>query len=390
MIAGGYPVLLAQVLLLSLAAWKLIELARRRDRPRLDVAVLLACLAIAVGADLLHRRLGGEGETLRRVAALAVVAHPLLLLRLVDHFRPVPRWVTLAVGLGVVGSWALVFTAAAASAAVAAICLVFAASTLYATRALVLGARHGQGVGRRRMALVGAGAVLIALYALLLGAARLWPGLEESLSWVTQVGVLAAAVCYGLGLAPPPWLARAWQQEELQQFLRACAGEAGEATETALTRLCRTARLAAGGQAAALARWNEEKQRLELQLRGERALVGGPLPADGLIARHWTYRRAFVASGRRQVQEACRRLAPGLDCGAILGVPLITPSRVWGLLLVFLRRSPLVPEEELRLLSLFTEHTAVFLDYAALVEQLRRDNAALRGEPLPDEPADVS
>ena len=45
--------------------------------------------------------------------------------------------------------------------------------------------------------------------------------------------------------------------------------------------------------------------------------------------------------------------------------------RVWGLLLIFVRRSPLMPDEELRLLSLFAEQSALALDYAALIEQLR-------------------
>ena len=203
-----------------------------------------------------------------------------------------------------------------------------------------------------------------------------------------QVSALALAICYSLGLATPPWLARAWQQADVQQFLRASTGTAGESTDRTLTRLCQTARHAVGGQAVALARWNGKRRRLELELRGERALVGGPLPADGLVAREWTFRRPFVASRRQEVHETCRRIAPGLDCDAILGMPLVTPTRVYGLLLVFLRRAPVLPDEDLRLLSLLSEHSAVILDYAALVERLRHDNAALRGEPPPEEALD--
>ena len=58
---------------------------------------------------------------------------------------------------------------------------------------------------------------------------------------------------------------------------------------------------------------------------------------------------------------------------------------MWGLLIVFLRRGPGLPEEDLRLLALVTEHTAVLLDHAALVESLRREISELRGEPVPDE-----
>lgn len=254
------------------------------------------------------------------------------------------------------------------------------------------GARRAQGVVRRRIGLVAAGALLFALLAALSGLEARQLGGGDLGRGLTEVTTLGVALCYFLGFAPPLWLARAWQLTELQEFIRASAGAPGEATEVALKRLCQMARHSVGGLAAAVARWEEGAGRLELVTRGERALVGGPLPADSLVASQWTFRRPFVANNRREVREACRRLAPGLDCDTLLGVPLLTRTRAWGLLLVFLRRSPLFPDEDLRLLTLFAEHSAVALDNAAVIEQLRRENAALRGEPVadPQDEADLS
>ncbi|MDA0333952.1 MAG: GAF domain-containing protein [bacterium] len=386
MSAGDFLVLLAQTLLLVVTCWKLAEWARRRDGARRDVALLLLSFAIGVVLHWLQAYGGVELGIVAHVIPMVVVLHPLLMLRLADHFRTVPRWISALIMFGVLASWAMLLATppAFATHAAAAVRLIFSFSLLYATRALVAGARHAQGVVRRRMGLLGAGAIVIVLLAVLHALAFLTGGLPQ-IDGLTQVGLLAATALYSLGLAPPAWLSRSWQQADVQQFLLGSTSSVGESTDRTLARLCSTALHATGGQAAALASWNAEKRRLELELRGERALVGGPLPADGLVARNWTFRRPFVADNRKQVREACLRMAPGLDCTALLGVPLITPSRVWGLVIVFLRRGPVLPDEDLRLLTLITEHTAVMLDQAALVESLRREIAHLRGEPIPDE-----
>lgn len=388
MSVGDFLVLLAQGLILLLTLWKLVEWARRRDGARRDIALLLLTVAVGVGLHLVQSSGIVKLGSLTVAIPLVVVLHPLLMLRLVDHFRTVPRWIGGLVIAGVLVSWALLLAAPAAYATEAAVAIgmIFALSLLYGTRALITGARHAQSVVRRRMGLLGAAASIVVVLAALQAASGLIDGLPY-IGTVTQVGLLAAAVLYALGLAPPSWLARAWQQADVQQFLGAATGSAGESTENTLARLCVTARHAAGGQAAAIARWNEQRNRLELELRGERALVGGPLPADGLVAGQWIFRRPFVADDRSQVRDACLRMAPGLDCTALLGVPLITPSRVWGLLIVFLRRGPVLPDEDLRLLSLVAEHTAVLLDHAALEEDLRRQISVLQGESVPEEAA---
>lgn len=392
MTADLFVLQLALGLLLLLTLWLCVDWVRRRNVARRDAALLMLSLAVGAGMHGWRVITGVDEPLLTRLITMAVVLHPLLMLRLVGHFRPVPGWITALVSMGVVVSWCGLWLAPPdlAQALRLTIAVIFALSLLFNARRLVGGARHAQGVVRRRMGLVASGATLISLLALAL-AFSAWLSAIPGLAIALPVGLLAAAVLYVLGLAPPPWLARAWQQTDVQQFLRAAAGSAGESTEHALRRLCSTARHAAGGQAAAIARWNEQRNRLELELRGERALVGGPLPADGLVAGQWTFRRPFVVDNRKDVRQACLRMAPGLECDALLGVPLITPARVWGLLIVFLRRAPALPDEDLRLLSMVTEHTAGQLDQAALVEQLRREIAELRGEPIPDEtPLDES
>jgi signal transduction histidine kinase len=69
---------------------------------------------------------------------------------------------------------------------------------------------------------------------------------------------------------------------------------------------------------------------------------------------------------------------------ALFIVPIATQKRVWGLLLVFLLRPPLFESDDLALLTLFCDQTAIALGYVeslvaqqVLVEQLRRYNQRL-------------
>lgn len=372
MSVGEFLALCGEILLIIITILTCVDLARVRDRARLDIALVFIALAIDVIPRLLPR-LGVQLDGLHVVQPLARLAHPFLLLRLVDHFRPIRGFVSWGTLLLVLGAWG--FLIFAPDAIVFSwgwtITILFALLTLYAAGALASAAQRGQSVIERRMKLIAGGALVFAVLLAARAIAELITDVAPLAEEITQVGPLLMAALYYLGFTPPIWLSRAWQHEELLEFIRSSGGSPGESSRTALDRLCSTSRHAAGGLAASICRWEDDRQRLVLDAFGERALVGGPIAYDSLISEHWRFRRPFVEDRAKEVLEACRRLAPGLDCEALIGVPLVTTSRVWGLLLIFLRRSPLMPDEELRLLSLFAEHSALALDNAALIEKLR-------------------
>lgn len=91
MTAGELLMLLGQVLLVLLTLWKLADLARHRDRARLDIALVLGSLAVAVAVQRLQGDDAVDLGAAQRAGPLALVAHPFLLLRLVGHFHAVPR-----------------------------------------------------------------------------------------------------------------------------------------------------------------------------------------------------------------------------------------------------------------------------------------------------------
>src|SRR4051812_37965052 len=77
------------ILLAAVTAW---DLARHRDRTRLDIFLLFGTLAFST---LVTEIVGLTGAILppwwTRVNTMLIMLQPFLLVRLVDHFRPVSR-----------------------------------------------------------------------------------------------------------------------------------------------------------------------------------------------------------------------------------------------------------------------------------------------------------
>src|SRR5260370_36928562 len=85
----------------------LLELARHPDRARLDIALLFGSLGLAVVGGAVMKALGLTLPWFSTLTSLLLLAHPFLLLRVVEYFRPLSRrvrWLALA---GLLASWLL-------------------------------------------------------------------------------------------------------------------------------------------------------------------------------------------------------------------------------------------------------------------------------------------
>jgi signal transduction histidine kinase len=180
-------------------------------------------------------------------------------------------------------------------------------------------------------------------------------------------------VFYYLGFAPPRLLRRAWQLSELYRFLQHAGGRpVAERASDALDRLTETALRVAGGVAAIAAIRDEDKGQLVIRAAsGQKRLSGSLMANAGTIGRAWQTRRPAYARTPAEFSPEGAQFAAQVGATASLAVPIITPERSWGLLVVFLRRSPLFVSDDLDLLSLFGEQVALTLDYAALLAEQR-------------------
>jgi signal transduction histidine kinase/CheY-like chemotaxis protein/HAMP domain-containing protein len=202
---------LTQASLVLVFALAVVDYARHRGRRRLDVALMLGALASLI----LVQGLRAVGLPLPawagRGVAVVLLAHPYLMLRVVAHYRPMPRVLHVLAPLGFVAS-ALAFIALPTLPPVLfAVVAYFALAEGYAAVALARAAYSAPGETRRQLTLAAAGSVLLALVIALAGVGLAVPGLSRVLSPLSSLLGALAAVAYYLGFAPPGWIAEAWR-----------------------------------------------------------------------------------------------------------------------------------------------------------------------------------
>ncbi len=366
--------LATQVTIVFIAAITVVNFLRHRDQTRLDIALLFCALAfiIAVGrisqlpgiTDAVNRGLGLATQ-------MALMAHPYLFLRLVQDFRPVSPRIRGFAWIGMLVSWVslLVFAAPLPLPVTLSLVAYFVFVELYATVAFAYGARSTVGVTSWRLTLAAAGSGLLALVIFASGLASVLPAAAPVIGYFNQIIGLLSMLSYYFGFATPQWLRHYWQLSELQRFLKETRGPwAGESVSATLERLCRISIRAVGGVAALVALWDESKKELVIQAATHPVLLTSGLHSKSKpLQQLWATQNPIIAQVPRDfsVQEA--PLTAAIGAKATMLIPIKTEERNWGVLQVFNWRSSLFASDDINLLALFAEQTAIALSYATLV-----------------------
>jgi signal transduction histidine kinase len=362
---------------LVIAAVTLFDYVRQRDRARLDIAAMFAALAVTVLLQFYENLAGDLTPALRWVSGISLMAQPHLLLRLVAHFRAVPRRVQAVSTVAVLTSVALLaMPVIVPGFELPVIANLFMVAYIvwaegYAALAFVHGSFTTAGVTRWRHTLAALGSLLVALVFVMAGVNQVAPAVAAALAPVTQTMGLASGLAFFLSFASPRYVRQVWQYAELYRFLKVSAGRpVRQRAEHVLPLLCSTAQRALGGLAsvAALAQGEQDRLVVEsstwLPLEGEAiTLTPGPLYTA------WHERRPVVANQRDEMSPAGQKLVNAVDGHALCAVPIATAERAWGLLIVLLQRRPLFPDDDLDLLRLFAEQAGLTLDKKALLNQ---------------------
>jgi signal transduction histidine kinase len=364
---------IAQGCLLLIAVLTLVDLVRHRDQARIDIALMFGALAAIVLIQGLTTVTRQQVPWLGQFGAILLLAQPYLLLRLVQHFRTVSRMVQFVAIGGMVVSWAILTTSPTPVPKLLALLIVayFVYVEGYAAAAFARGAMRTEGVTHHRLLLAATGSSLLAMVLLLAGLNIALPAGTGITTPLSRLLALLCMLSYYLGFVPPAWLRHAWQLAELQRFLRAMAGRAADQRVTAtLNQLCLTGTRSTGGLAAAVALSDKTGQQLTIcAAHGYPVLAGRLTASDGAIGRAWHARQPTVARTPTDFGVDVTPLTAAIGAGALLVVPIATAEHAWGLLVVFLNRDPLFATDDLNLLALLTEQSAIALDNAALLEE---------------------
>ncbi len=364
---------ITQGCLLLIATLTLVDLVRHRDRARIDIALMFGALAAIVLIQGLTTVMRQQAPWLGQFGSILLLAQPYLLLRLVQHFRTVSRLVQVVVIGGMVVSWAILTAFPTPLPKLLALLIVvyFVYVEGYAAAAFARGAMRTEGVTHHRLLLAAIGSSLLAMVILLAGLNIALPASTGITAPLSRLLALLCILSYYLGFVPPGWLRHAWQLAELQRFLQAMAGRPVDQRVTAtLNQLCLTGTRSTGALAAAIALGDKTGQQLTICAAiGPPMLAGSLTPSDGAIGRAWHACQPTVARTPADFGVDATPLTAAIGAGALLVVPIATAERAWGLLVVFLNRGPLFAADDLNLLALLTEQSAIALDNAALLEE---------------------
>lgn len=383
--------LLSQLSFLFLAATTLYQWTRHRDQTRLDIALVFLLFGLAILVQYFRDFTHDTNQWLDLGLALAILAQPLFLLRVVRYFHPLPALVLgsafgafIAIGIFVAITLASLTPGAPAPSAVAIPLVAYLVLVGgYASFLFVRGALTIPGITGKRLFLVSAGSGLLVLLFLgnlvlsLSGGTKVPEPAQSLVGVALQSLAIASAVSYYLGFSPPRWLIRSWQLGELQHFLLQAPKKPSMASSVAL--LSSAAERAVGGVSALVLLWDTEKGGLRAE---------APEAAQG---HRWDWKEEpfliEVLQKRRPRVYFVGPSAPGLQTAPwVRGVgartcyvlPLESTLHRWGVFLVALRYSPLFVQEDLEMLTLLGEQCALQLDTATLVDSLAKVNRSLK------------
>ncbi len=284
-------------------AFTLRDYLNRREPVRLAIVAVFGSLALFLAVSVVSFVAPGAGKALGIISLPSFLAQPLLVLWLVNHFRPFPRAfliggvLTFIALMGVIAYAVLAGVTSISPLATFALIVVFVAYFLLCELAAAIGfglaARRRAGTSRIRLViaaistgLFGAAVVLLLVGGVLASGSSAAP----DISLIVRLVALVAALGYLAAFAPPRALRRLSQQTILYDFIRDLTQlPAGSTTTQIWALLSRTAMEASGALEAEVV-VNREPGRIT-SAAGSTApstlrLVEMPLQGDrGLMAR---------------------------------------------------------------------------------------------------------
>lgn len=363
--------LLIQLFFWLLALLALVGLAQFRDRSRLDIALVMLSIALALTPPSWYNHLSLFQLT---PSTLALVAHPYLLLRLVRYFRAVRPSIQRFALIAMILSALIMAFSSETNGFLSLVLAYFIAVEGYAIAGFIRAARVSSGVSRWRLNLVALGIFTLLLAILVFIPIRQFLTANTLVAFVPIALTVMAGGAFYLGFAPPRPLRKYWQLRELNYFLHAVPAEyAGMEMSNVVDYLCMAARRSVDSITAVAAMLDEENEQLVITSATDFPEIDPQLSiAPGRLGRVWLERGPYFAENHGDLGQFGLQLSHSLKAHALLTIPIATPVQTFGLLIVICRQKSLFVDDDLDLLSLLTAQTARTLSYSHLLVSERK------------------
>jgi signal transduction histidine kinase/uncharacterized membrane protein len=369
--AGEFVQLLTEILFTLLFLATVWQAAQERTRSSVETAALFGavCGLFVVGpiTDLFGL---GETSVPAAVAIALLVSIPYLLARLTASFSDPPRWIPwLAAGVAVALTAATFVTGEEFPQwLLLASVTWFAISGAYTGLAFLREALRSIGLTRRRMEAVAVGSMLLmTAIVLALSGSIIAPAVDTPLV-IARLLALVAGLSFWVGFAPPPGLRRWWQAPGVRAFLeRASAVPRMSSEREALRVLERGAAEALGAPHATIGQHDERAGTLSYVASDGSDFV---TPSDAFIGG-----KAFAAQRAIFFDDAPTQDPENADtyrrtgASAVLAAPITAGEARLGVLCVYSSRAPIFADDDLRLVTLLADQSAVVLESRRFSEE---------------------
>lgn len=380
MSANQFLTVICQLLFAALTITTLVSYIRERGVIRRDIALMFSSLGIPIVVVALLQSINAPEAAVTFISLFSLLAAPYLLLRLSRHLQPVPQSVLRAALIFVVVAWiaemlSVIFVPALSSAVGLTVILYFIVVNAYTMRIFLRGMSRSSGIARQRIYLAAAGSGLLALAFIIALMTLFIPALSNLLIGIAYIILVASPVAYFLGFTPPRWLRAMWQLHELRSFLLSMTSKPMYerlSVSTGIDELCHTAIRAIGGIASAVIREQGIERNVAAQIGLDTGQLDSALKApDGIIERTFLKGTPLSVCAADNISVSDRMLLASVSAEMMHTSPIMTAEGVWGVTIVFLHSGVLFPEDDLALLNLLTQQSAVFLENSLLVDELR-------------------
>ncbi|MBK9054918.1 MAG: hypothetical protein IPL78_29645, partial [Chloroflexi bacterium] len=378
--------LLTQLFFVLLGFVTTANYLRFGGKTRRDIALMSGILAISFFIQLLELATDIQTEWLNVLGALSLFTQPYLLLNLTHHFHLISNLVRRVVFIAMIVSMVTTVSADVLSPAllvVARLVVVtyFVIVNAYAMIIFVQGAWVRSGVVQQRMRLAAAGSGFFALALFMLGLASAAPSIQEGLTSLVFVAAIASALSYTVGFSPPRWLRRAWQLAELRDYLlQINTKRMAERLNVAesLDELCQVVSRATGGYITAVAQEDADTGRWRLHpVAGQEEFVDPYLEHEGIIRRVLRDHTPDFIRTLSELSAGDRRLLAMVDADTLLVSAIAAAERNWGLLLVFMKHGSLFIEDDLSVVMLIAQQSAMFLENSDFIDTMKHYSETL-------------
>lgn len=359
-----------QALFLGLFVVVFWHAARAPSRSKANIALLFGSIAAVLIISRVAGFLGwSDHPAYPGVVLLLLGLAPFAMVRLVDDFSTSPRVVQVASmgGFIALGAFAIAGWGTMERLVEVIAIAYFMIVGGYAGFAFAREAERTRGITSRRMTAVASGALLFIAAIILLLVGALAGAIAPVTGVMAQVAALLSAVAFFLGFAPPTWVRRAWREPELRRFLERSLHLAGVADErAAIAELNQAAASAFGASGAAVGIADGERRLLRY--------VGSDgdwleLPDDQYIAGRAYHEQRRIVAADATIDDPDHAEAYGqAGARAVIAAPITSETRRIGVLSVFAEHMSIFAEDDLWLIELLADQSAVLLEARTLAE----------------------